>query len=517
MPTDFGAVDAVYPLSPEDLPRQWVLSRDAGALPDGWARHTTNGWHLGVERHANLCTLRSAEGRAVGWVVEALAYLGDKGQVTTRGGDITLPVHADASIEEVERVLYGRDSLGHSDGTGLVGPWTAWVFGKTTGRGGGRIYVSPKHSVTYSPECGVVSATPNLIPELRRDESLSRAFDPLTTNSYLTFGLTAFVGVHRLLPNHYLNLETFEVERHWPRGAITPIGDGEEGAGEIVDQARRVLELLGTRYDSFLVYLSAGRDSRAVLALLQPMVEAGWTVDLSTTVKLDLASRTDLQAARRLARQAELPHTVSRRWRRRHIPEARALRNFARIGEARAGGSVSSPATLTPEPDGGQLSIGGMAGETGRAYFWAGAKEIGGVGPEDVARATKSPMTPAVLAAARGWLDGLPSGVAASGPTTLDLAYVEQRLGCWQAPSVYLFSGYRHSWNPMAEGFSLEAMLQLPEPYRASGRLQQDMVAHGWPELEAIPYNKPTGLLRLWKEMGRMRFHLGALRQSVRS
>jgi hypothetical protein len=124
-------------------------------------------------------------------------------------------------------------------------------------------------------------------------------------------------------------------------------------------------------------------------------------------------------------------------------------------------------------------------------------------------------VTPAVVEVAEAWLEGLPPGFRARAADVLDLAYVEQRLGCWQAPSTYLFPGRRYVSNPMAEAFAIETMLRLPESYRASGMLQRDMVAYGWPELLAVPFNEPTGWLRLRREAGRARFHLGALRRRL--
>ena len=67
----------------------------------------------------------------------------------------------------------------------------------------------------------------------------------------------------------------------------------------------------------------------------------------------------------------------------------------------------------------------------------------------------------------------------------------------------------------MAEALCLETMLRLPVSYRAEGRLQQDMVAYGWPELSSVPFNEPTGLLRLARKAGRARIYLGSLRRKL--
>jgi hypothetical protein len=40
-------------------------------------------------------------------------------------------------------------------------------------------------------------------------------------------------------------------------------------------------------------------------------------------------------------------------------------------------------------------------------------------------------------------------------------------------------------------------MLTLPIPYRRSGALMKDIIAHEWPQLLELPINKPVGMLRL--------------------
>ena len=194
-----------------------------------------------------------------------------------------------------------------------------------------------------------------------------------------------------------------------------------------------------------------------------------------------------------------------------------------RIGESRAGRALSNP-VHDRRPFEPRFRLGGMAGEVGRAYWWKDRSPVGAVTPELLVGRMGTPASAEVLDAAAAWLDELPPQVRADGPTVLDLAYVEQRMGCWQAPSGYLFHGSpgrRLVVSPMAEALNIETMLGLPEDYRAAGVLQRDMVAYGWPELLAVAFNEPTGLLRLSGELNRIvvrsRTHLGRVRRRVRS
>ena len=504
-PTDFEALDAIYPLPLDDLHRQWALSRTRTALPEAdWAVHTLHGWHLAAHPETHVCALQADDGAPLGWVLEPLFY--SAGQRFERPDEVLrLPVSsADASEAELERALYGRDASGRSDGSGLGGMWIAIVLAPVP-----RLYLGPIHSVVYDPEKRIVAPTHNLLGPVTRDLELSRAFDPLATFRYYSFGLTAFRGVRRLLPNHYLDLERFVPVRHWPKAPLPRFQDGREGAAAIVEHGQRILEGMAETVERFAVPLSAGNDSRAVLSLLRRVCEAGRTpVELFTSVGVDFGKRIDVQGARRLAALSGLAHEVQPRPPHVAVPAEAVMRNFARIGEAKATPILSAPGTLKrAEDSGSKLTVAGMGGETARATFWKkGAPEV--VTSEDLLQRTGAPVMPVTIAAAQEWLDGLPDFIRASPADTLDLAYIEQRLGCWEANSRYLFPsplGRRPQViSPMVSGFSLETMLRLPHAYRQSGVFQRDMVACGWPALLEVPFNRATGALRVEHKLRRM-------------
>lgn len=443
----------------------------------------------------------------MGWVMEPLAYLHEEGGIVPKE-KLVLPVDHDSSVSEYERVLYGRDSTGHSDGSGLTGTWTAIIFGGPEGSSFQRVYLGASHSIVYSPQNRIVATTHNLIPGIQRNEELSGAFNCLSRRSYFTFGLTAFEGLNRLLPNHYLNLKTFQPDRHWPIGLLNLYTDGKEGAADLVDHCRRLLSVISTEYSSFRVFLSAGRDSRAILAMLRPFVADGTDVLLSTTVSSGMASRTDLQAARRLASRTGLPHEVKWSNGRTEGGDDYVMRGFVRIGEAAASPSLfSSPGIHTRKPfdPAARFNLAGMGGETGRAFFWNKGIPDEDITPELLIKKVNVPLTNTVTKAAENWINGLPREFRSEKAGLLDLAYIEQRMGCWQAPMTYLFGGMvnsnrlsRLSTSPIAEVLGYEIMLRLPQAYREEAALQRDMVAYGWPELlNDLPFNEPTGMLRL--------------------
>lgn len=498
--TDFTALDAQTPLPPGELPRQWVLSRDRADMPEAWATRELHGWYLASHPDARVSQLSGSDGATMGWVIEALAYLeGSDGRVPA--DDLRLPIASTATAGEVERALYGRDDAGHSSGEGIQGMWVAIVFAGTAERPIRRVYLGAIHSVIYDPAHQVVATTHNLVSEVRRDLVLSRAFDALATNSFFTFGLTPFKGIHRLLPNHFLDLDTFDNVRHWPNHPLPALSSGEEGVVAIVENSRRLIAALGSQ--RFKVFLSAGRDSRAVLGMVRPFVDEGADVLLSTSVGKDLGSRIDLQAARELARITGLTHEVTHRGRHK-AGEISVMRAFTRIGEAKGGPILSAGGVNDWQlrNSDGRFVLAGMGGETARRFYWP--RRIPSeheTSPEALALRTKSPLIDPVLQAAATWRDGVPSWL---GPANLlDLMYVEQRLGCWESSTRYLFPGRPLTTSPMTTTRNIELMLRLPEPYRASRLLQQDIVAHTWPDLLVLPFNEPRGLLRVQRRAKR--------------
>lgn len=510
MPDSLPALDRLYPLPARDLSRQWVLSDDSGDGPEGWPAWRLGGLHLSTHPDARACTLESRDGTAIGWIVEALAWLGRDGDAIPEDS-LRLPLDAAFTAAEVEQVLYGRGPDGWTDGTGFAGNWTAVVVSADGALR--RLYLGPSHSVVFCPERRIAATTHQLIPGLARDVPLSRAVDPVRTGKYYPFGLTPFLGLERLLPNAALDLETFRPVRHWPpESGFTPTIPGEAGAARIVDHARRLVAVLARRYRTFKVPLSAGRDSRAVLACLRPLAaESPERLELFTSARPGLEPRTDVQIARKVAARAGLPLAVQR-IRPRPTEADEMLRAFARLGESKWGPILAAPARQAGVPREDVISLPGHAGETARAVHWnPHTRSRTELTPRELVRGLTAPPDDAVLAAAARWLDGLPAAVRARPCDVLDLAHVEQVLGCWDSSTRYLFPGRgRANTSLMATTLALETMLRLPEDYRAQAVLQRDMIAYGWPELLDFPFNEPLGLLRL-------RWRAGHLEQRLRA
>ena len=80
--------------------------------------------------------------------------------------------------------------------------------------------------------------------------------------------ITVYEDIYALLPNHYLNLDTFQAVRF--RASSYPInsGDVESCCKKTVNMARYICEKMSQMYE-FVCPVTGGRDSRVVLALLR--------------------------------------------------------------------------------------------------------------------------------------------------------------------------------------------------------------------------------------------------------
>lgn len=513
--TDFVALDALYPASPELLSRQWLLAEEADLAPAGWVRHPLGTWTLAAHPDAHVCPIFDQANRPIGWFLEPLIHL-SAASSNVLPNRLVLDIKEDDMSGSVESRLYGRDPQGRSTGNGLEGAWTAILLGPD-GRGPmPRVYLGSLSSAVYAADRRVVAATANLIPHLERDMDISRAFDTFATRVPVTLGLTPFRGVRRLVQNHFLDLQEFEVFRHWPVESFACDHDHETGVDRFVAGSFRLVCALAPAFPNFQVPLSAGRDSRAVLALLRPVAASG-EVDIQTKTSrgTDIVSRTDAHIAAQLSRVAGLPHTIEARAKAETTPHEELL-NFIRIGEAIAGPVVARALRLPPATA-GKLVLPGMGGEAARTYFWPSGPPSS-ITPSVLARRLQAPQIPAVLDAAQLWLDGLPAAVRERPGSVLDLAYIELRLGAAESPQRYLRLGrHRNTLNLLGTSLATDVMLRLPEDYRRSGRFQEDVIRHAWPDLAALPFNKMTGWGRVEALQGRSVFHARRMFLRVRS
>ena len=215
----------------------------------------------------------------------------------------------------------------------------------------------------YHAESGTVASSPGLI-DAEDDAGLVAAFDVVARDGWYPFGLTPKRGVKRLLPNHALDLGTFEARRHH--------AGPEPGSVATAEAARVVVHAAGAvgaafGHVGFRVGLTAGRDSRLLLAALRPHLRPARFV---TSRSGGRSNAVDVQVARRLAGIAGVRHHVVDR---RPASEAELAAWLDQVGHVRAG----SRGTYAPREPVRGVMLNGAAGEVARAYYRDGDRALG--------------------------------------------------------------------------------------------------------------------------------------------
>lgn len=84
----------------------------------------------------------------------------------------------------------------------------------------------------------------------------------------------------------------------------------------------------------------------------------------------------------------------------------------------------------------------------------------------------------------------------------MDLASIEQILGCWAGAAIYGNPMRTPSLLPVGDRRLSEIALTLPPDYRREGGFYRDVMDALHPALGAIPFNKAVGLnrLRYWRQ-----------------
>lgn len=344
-------------------------------------------------------------------------------------------------------------------------------------------------SAVYEPETGRAAAISSQLVtaadlETRFDREL---YDTLRVDrdGWFPAGLTAHHGICRLLPNHYLDLETGTAVRHWPRSDITRTTDPERACAGILASTRNILAALA-KSAPLSVALTAGNETRMLLA-----ASRGLDGDFSFVTVSAKGAELDEERAKELAKKFDLAHRL--------IPLRLADPDGQQEWQARAAFSIGGPHIRT-HPTIRQLRdrpyfIGGLGGEIGRGFFWRNADtDNTPIDAEGLWARMGMPPHPRGLAAVERWLQHLRNDLGAlPSLLILDLAYLEIRMGCWGFALSYTNSDPTDI-HPLIGRDSFAAMLSLPPEWRrmrdGTNLMIQSVIHQGWPELLDLPISR---------------------------
>ncbi len=339
-------------------------------------------------------------------------------------------------------------------------------------------------SVVYDPEAGMAGGT---AADLMDGQAYQQRFDralyqelEITRDGWFPAGLTAHRGLERLMPNHYLNCESWTAHRHNSYARAEHTTQSPETSLNAIQAAVAALVsgLLASGRD-VSVGLTGGGDSRVILAGIRDYANRVEFYTVGSPPGLT-ASFFDLDRARELSSLFKLDH--------RFLPYRAASEAEAREWDRRAGDCVITanrkqhPSVYAIED---RIAIGGLGGEVGRCFLWRDMHRMPEIDAVTIVDLLKLPRVPELVRRVEAWLDAVPT---MRPHHILDLAYIELRMGSWSSSQSYA-NGREVILPALGSYTAIEAMLTLPPEFRQGDGMVLSFIARFWPELLELPIN----------------------------
>lgn len=483
-----------------DYQRRCIVNVGPHANYRGMDTLTLSGVSIAASTNMGRVSLYENGGGQCGWLLGS--------PIDLETGFIRSALHLPFSLDDPTGISSFEELLGCLAGSYLV---------ILIGRNIRRVYLDAIGSipVVFDSKNRMAASSIHLLDtsnsEIRAD--LSATLDILHKDSFFPFGLTPFHGISRLLPNHYLDLDTWETCRHWapPSPEHTPAQDLQI-IEQINSRLRRVIEIVTSDGSSWMS-LTAGYDSRALLSCslgnLENIVFFTWSLPDST-------ARADIQVARKIARRMALRHTVFPYYPARTTDREDWLHlTGGCVGETR-GRDISSMILDMPKR---QYFIAGHASEVGRCFYWKpdDTQKLR-LDPDALLTRMWLPKHQTLREAAETWISQAPD---IDGLSLLDLVYIEQRLGCWLGPLYDIEPVGRVRITPFAQRAVFELMMQLTPSFKRAQWMVKELISANHPDLLKFPVNpvpiidKLSGTMRnglrkmvsrtplIWRMLGR--------------
>ncbi|APX89594.1 hypothetical protein BV394_07595 [Brevirhabdus pacifica] len=474
--------------------RQFALTRTQRGPQDGqggWSRRSLGGWHLHHCPELRVCDVLDVAGQVAGFFIGI--------GVTGEGRAITDALRLAATMGEA-----GFADSAEAQIARIAGRYCVVMLAP----GCRRVYFDPvlDLSVVCNRDDRMIASSLLLALDrpLRENNRFNHRMVLHRTHRY-GLGHTRDVGVRRMIPNHYLDLDSFALHRHWPKGDENLDATSEEagdGIDEIVARLGQVFGALVRTHDC-AVPVSGGNDSRNLIACGKDHLGH---VRAFYSHRINKMSGFDCMVARMLMKKLRQPHqTIDVR-----APEhedrfeparQRAARwDFAfRTGYQALGSDhpVLVAADLAPRAE---VVLRGNVMDILRANQYNSDNLEA---PFDLryglSRLRMTPDTDAVQLAVWGpeyqnWADTLPENARGR---IYDFAFCEQLLPNTMGGTLY---GFAQSFymNPFADRRMLELALRIAPAKRYRGWVNREIVKRASSDLNIFPR---TNELRRRSEM----------------
>lgn len=342
-----------------------------------------------------------------------------------------------------------------------------------------------------TPDGPVVTSSPTLGRLAGVPHSPGREIHPVGLNWTPPPG-TVGGGLRKLLRDQKLHLPSLRVEPC--PSPISPLGSFVEARDELVDTLIGILRHVGEKGDLVRVMLTAGVDSRTILAAAAASEIRFETV----TMIFDGIKPAELDIAAQLSRYFGVRHVV-------FGPQPRK-ESYAEVWREHTGTSYASVGAdmLVPENQyrylvAGSTSVGGGCFEIGRRFFRHRFEDLNfdNVKGEDLWRRSEDrPPDPRTIQFFDDWLEWRrehPDGF-----DLVDSYYLDQRIGGWLS---YVEHGLgMYPGDLVLAGNCIRIFSALITPgnrEREAGKLQRAAIAAMAPGLARIPINPASARQRL--------------------
>ena len=313
--------------------------------------------------------------------------------------------------------------------------------------------------------------------------SFIASYERLTREYWWPGDTSLYSAIRRLLPNHYLDLNTHSPQRYWPATDLPDLS--------LADCLQRSSELLLRMMDSahkrfrLAVTVTAGWDSRVALAATRDIRH---DVMYFTLMYWELSPESDdIRIPSMLLRKLGLPHHV--------IACPSTMRDeFARIYNrnvttAREVYGTIAQGLFNAFPE-GLVMVKGVVSEVARCWYRQRVPDATSqtVTPRMLAQAVEMEENAFVLTAYNRWLADINRTVNVD---TLDLLFWEQRMGSWQAMSQLEWDIVQDVFTPFNCRTLLTQFLSVDRKYRSPQNpiLYSELMKLLWPEVLSEPIN----------------------------
>lgn len=406
----------------------------------------------------------------------------------------------------LDRLLSGGDVLIDSENFG--GRWILIVdklddiilFSDACGLRQIYYYVSSNGNIWCCPQSSIL----NKVLDLKLDKNIiDNIVNATFFNSKLFNGddyffpgdLSEYVGLKKLLPNHFLNLVTGKIYRFWPHKPIS-----ESSLKEGVNSSSIILKnlLIGAASRFDLAFgITAGRDTRAILAACKDIKNEIYFYTLMFPPLGEKSS--DITIPLKLMAELGLKYNVidcmeemDDRFRDIYSDNL----SFARkkYGDLAFGMYKAYPMD--------KVNICGNCSEIARSFYHNYSYPKGEITPYYLSMIGGWGRSKIAIEVLDSWLKDAKEIESKFNIRVLDLFYWEHRMGNWLAMNMVENDIVQEHFLPFNNRLLLTTLLSVNEKYRSSPDyvLYSDIMSFLWPEVLSKPIN-PKSFKESMREM----------------